>query len=91
MSILLELKGIYCSYDSRIAVNDVSLHANKGDIICLLGPSGCGKSTILNAIAGFHPLDKGEIQINQQSVSRPGYTLPPETAIPLWRIESFAW
>lgn len=78
MSTLLKLEKIYCSYDDREVVHGVSLHANKGDIICLLGPSGCGKSTILGAIAGFHPLDKGEILINQQSVSRPGYTLPPE-------------
>ena len=78
MSILLELKGIYCSYDSRVAVNDVSLHANKGDIICILGPSGCGKSTILSAIAGFHPVDNGEILINQLGVSRRGFTVPPE-------------
>ncbi len=78
MSTLLELKNIRCLYEDRVAVEDLSLHANKGDIICLLGPSGCGKTTVLRAIAGFHPLAEGEILIKGQSVSRKRYSLPPE-------------
>lgn len=54
------------------------MHVNTGSLVCLLGPSGCGKTTVLRCIAGFQPLDDGEILINNRSVSSPGYTLPPE-------------
>jgi len=54
------------------------MHVNTGSLVCLLGPSGCGKTTVLRSIAGFQPLDDGEILINNRSVSLPGYTLPPE-------------
>jgi len=74
----LVLKDIQCRYDDRAAVHGVSMHVHTGGIVCLLGPSGCGKTTVLRAIAGFHPLDAGEILLNGQLVSRAGYTLPPE-------------
>ena len=78
LSELLSLKGIHCSYEDRVVVQDLSMHVNRGNLVCLLGPSGCGKTTVLRAIAGFHPLDAGEICISGRSVSSPGYTLPPE-------------
>ncbi len=75
---ILSVKDIECRYDGRPAVRGLSAHVNAGDIVCLLGPSGCGKTTVLRAIAGFHPLDAGEIHIKGQLVSRCGFTLPPE-------------
>ncbi|KPK56443.1 MAG: iron ABC transporter ATP-binding protein [Thiotrichales bacterium SG8_50] len=78
MAPLLQLRNVECRYGAETAVAGVSLHANSGDIVCLLGPSGCGKSTVLRAIAGFHPLTKGEIALRNDIVSRPGYTRAPE-------------
>ncbi|MBE9516289.1 MAG: ABC transporter ATP-binding protein [Proteobacteria bacterium] len=54
------------------------MHVNTGNLVCLLGPSGCGKTTVLRAIAGFQPIDKGEILLHEQLVSAPGMMLPPE-------------
>ncbi|MFV1997632.1 MAG: ABC transporter ATP-binding protein [Acidiferrobacterales bacterium] len=78
MSELLTLKNVQCSYADHVVVRGLSMHVNRGSLVCLLGPSGCGKTTILRAIAGFHPLDAGEIQLNEKPVSSPGFTLPPE-------------
>ena len=36
-----------------VAVQDLSLDVDEGELVCLLGASGCGKSTILNMFAGF--------------------------------------
>ena len=47
-------------------------------LACLLGPSGCGKTTILRAIAGFQPLQKGAIFLNEAVLSEVGFTVPPE-------------
>lgn len=78
MSEMLSLKDVQCSYADRVVVRDLSMHVNRGSLVCLLGPSGCGKTTVLRAIAGFHRLDAGEIQLNERPVSSPGFTLPPE-------------
>ncbi len=75
---LLEVDDITCRYGQGRAVDGLSFHARPGSLTCLLGPSGCGKTTVLRAIAGFQTLEKGEIRIEDQCVSTPGYVLPPE-------------
>lgn len=75
---LLSVKNIECRYDENIVVDGLSFHLRAGAMTCLLGPSGCGKTTVLRAIAGFQPLYNGEILIEEQSVSRVGFTLAPE-------------
>ncbi len=78
MQPLLEIKNIECRYREQIVVSGLSLHVNEGSLACLLGPSGCGKTTALRAIAGFEPISQGEIRMGDVSLSRPGFTLPPE-------------
>ncbi|MBR9910486.1 MAG: ABC transporter ATP-binding protein [Gammaproteobacteria bacterium] len=75
---LLSLDHISCSYDGHAVVDNLSLNIYAGDTCCLLGPSGCGKTTVLRAIAGFHQLSSGSIQLRQQTISSSSSTLPPE-------------
>ena len=78
MPVLLEVKDIVVSYGRKPVLHDVSLHVNRGSFSCLLGPSGCGKTTVLRAIAGFEPLDRGEVRLREDVVSSSGLTTPPE-------------
>jgi len=75
---LLQLQNIACQYHNQTVFNDLSLHINEGSIACLLGPSGCGKTTVLRAIAGFENLTAGEILIDGERVSAPGYSVSPD-------------
>ncbi len=75
---MLDLREIECHHEDRAIVRGLSMSVHAGQIVCLLGPSGCGKTTVLRAVAGFHPLTRGEIVINRRTVSRPGFTLAPE-------------
>jgi iron(III) transport system ATP-binding protein len=77
-SALLELRGVCHAYGDHPTVEHLSLALQAGTIACLLGPSGCGKTTVLRCIAGFEPLREGEIEIDGEVVSRPGFGLPPE-------------
>ena len=46
-------------FDDVVAVDEVSLSINKGEIFALLGSSGCGKSTLLRMLAGFEKPSSG--------------------------------
>ncbi|TVP86982.1 MAG: ABC transporter ATP-binding protein [Thioalkalivibrio sp.] len=72
------LDDVDVGYSGQRVVHAISLELPRGKIGCLLGPSGCGKTTLLRAIAGFEGVMRGEIRLNGESVSRPGFTLPPE-------------
>ncbi|HXV68063.1 MAG TPA: ABC transporter ATP-binding protein [Nitrospira sp.] len=78
-SSILELRSVSCAYDPhRPAVREISFSAQEGEILCLLGPSGCGKTTILRAIAGFEPVQTGEIFLSGRRVSTSSETIPTE-------------
>jgi iron(III) transport system ATP-binding protein len=46
-----------------LAVDNVSLEVDEGELFTLLGPSGCGKTTTLRSIAGLETPDKGTISV----------------------------
>jgi iron(III) transport system ATP-binding protein len=78
MDLVLDVRGIHHAYGASPVLRDFSLTLRRGDIACLLGPSGCGKTTALRCIAGFESVSAGEITLNGETVSRPGFTLTPE-------------
>jgi NitT/TauT family transport system ATP-binding protein len=67
------LVKIYGSQESGIrAVDDCSLDVPAGEITVVVGPSGCGKTTLLNAIAGFHSITSGTIDLDGEPLCGPG-------------------
>src|SRR5690554_204429 len=75
---LLKLDQVDVGFGKSSIVDDVSFSLEEGDIGCLLGPSGCGKTTLLRSIAGFEPVRRGSIEINNRLVSSPAQLIPPE-------------
>lgn len=70
---LLQIQGVSKSYDALLAVNNVNLTIQKGEIFALLGGSGSGKSTLLRALAGFEKPDQGRIILDGEDIT----DLPP--------------
>ena len=62
------VKGVSKSFDSFIALNNVSIEIKKGEFFSLLGPSGCGKTTLLRIIAGFEYPDCGSVTFDGKDV-----------------------
>jgi branched-chain amino acid transport system permease protein len=58
---LLEVKGAVKRFGGLVAVNDMSLAVQAGEILALLGPNGAGKSTMFNLVSGVAPPTSGEV------------------------------
>ncbi|MDA1256227.1 MAG: ABC transporter ATP-binding protein [Chloroflexi bacterium] len=61
---MLEVNRAFNSYGAVPVISDVTLNAERGELVCLLGPSGCGKTTLLRLIAGLETLDSGTISFD---------------------------
>jgi NitT/TauT family transport system ATP-binding protein len=46
-----------------LAVSDVTMDVQEGELVSLVGPSGCGKTTVLKILAGLHGADGGSVRI----------------------------
>jgi len=58
---LLEVNDISVSYGGIQALQGVSLHVDKGEVVTIIGANGAGKSSLLNAISSMVPYHEGEI------------------------------
>ena len=63
---MIQLKNVCKKFKNKIALNDLSLEVNSGEIYGLLGANGAGKSTTLNLLLGFLEPDEGVI--NMQNI-----------------------
>jgi iron complex transport system ATP-binding protein len=66
---MLEARNITVTYDDRVAVRDVSLPIEPGQIIAVIGANGAGKSTFLRALNGSVELESGEVWLDKRSIS----------------------
>ena len=74
MGSLIELKGVRKVYrvgnEKVVALQNIDLTIQKGEICCLLGTSGSGKSTLLNLLAGLEKPSRGEIIIKDIHIEK---------------------
>jgi ABC-2 type transport system ATP-binding protein len=63
MPAVIEVRDLHKRYDDKIAVDDVSLTVQEGEIFGILGPNGAGKTTTVECIAGLRTPDRGEIRV----------------------------
>lgn len=60
---VVEIKNLVKRYVDFLAVDNISLSIEEGEIFGLLGPNGAGKTTAINCIIGMQKLDKGQIML----------------------------
>ena len=65
---MIEVNGLYKSFDKFKALNGVNMHVEKGNIYGLVGPNGAGKSTLIRHLTGVYRADAGEILVDRQPV-----------------------
>ena len=58
---ILRLENITMQFGGVVAVNDLSMEVNKGEIVALIGPNGAGKTTAFNCITGVYEPTNGRV------------------------------
>jgi len=74
----LVLRNVSRAFGDYVAVDNLNLTIEEGELVSLLGPSGCGKTTTLRMMAGFLSPTGGTISVGDKVVSSPESSLPPE-------------
>lgn len=61
---IISIKNLVKRYETNIAVDNISLNVEEGELFGLLGPNGAGKSTMINMICGLLKTNQGEIIVD---------------------------
>jgi putative spermidine/putrescine transport system ATP-binding protein len=64
------MQGLGRTYGSVLALDNLDLTVQPGELIALLGPSGCGKTTTLRLLAGLEDADTGTIFVGGKDITR---------------------
>ncbi len=66
---MLRIEGVSVAYGLSIAVREVSLEVNDGEIVTIVGSNGAGKTSLLNAISGTVPTRGGAVWLDEVRLS----------------------
>ncbi|MFB6297066.1 MAG: ABC transporter ATP-binding protein [Salinirussus sp.] len=82
---LFETEGLTKHFGGIVALNDVSIEVESGELVGLIGPNGAGKSTLFNCATGFLEPTGGEVYFDGEQVTE----LPPEERAHRGMVRSF--
>lgn len=65
---LLTVNHLTKRFEGLIAVDDVSIRVEQGEIVSVIGPNGAGKTTFFNMLTGIYPITEGEIVFDGKNI-----------------------
>ncbi len=68
-AMILQLENTVKRFGGLVAVNNVSLNVEEGEIFGLIGPNGAGKTTLLNVIAGVYKPNAGAVRFTDEEIT----------------------
>jgi ABC-2 type transport system ATP-binding protein len=80
---VVSIEGLRVRYGDTLAVDDVSLSINRGEIFGILGPNGAGKTTTVECVGGLRRPDAGQIRVLGLEVPGHRKELRPQVGIQL--------
>lgn len=60
---MLDIDSLVVTYGSAVALDDITLRVDAGELVALVGPNGAGKTTLVNAICGLVPPAAGRVLV----------------------------
>ncbi|MDA9008482.1 ABC transporter ATP-binding protein [Alphaproteobacteria bacterium] len=78
---LLSLDQVTLRFGGVVAVNNVSLSVNEGEVFGLVGPNGAGKSTVFNLISRFYDPAEGSISFDGKNILKLGSDKVPSLGV----------
>ena len=66
---LVKLEHVSKYFGSVVALQDISLSVQPGEVMCLLGDNGAGKSTLIKTLSGVHKPSEGRLEVGGREVS----------------------
>ena len=67
---VLKINHLTMQFGGVVAVNDLSMEINRGEIVALIGPNGAGKTTAFNCVTGVYEPTNGEILFEGKPIAR---------------------
>jgi ABC-2 type transport system ATP-binding protein len=97
---MIQVEGLTKRYGTRLAIDHLTFHADKGEIVGFLGPNGAGKTTTMRILTGYMPASEGKAIVAGHDVftdslearKRIGYlpeTVPLYTEMSVWQYLDF--
>jgi ABC-2 type transport system ATP-binding protein len=80
---VIQVSGVRKTYGSTVAVDEVSLEVNDGEVFGLIGPNGAGKTTTMECIEGLRKPDRGTISVLGLDPVRQVYKLQDRIGVQL--------
>ncbi|MCI6891553.1 MAG: ABC transporter ATP-binding protein [Treponema sp.] len=65
---VLRMENVTMQFGGVVAVNNLSLQVNKGEIVSLIGPNGAGKTTAFNVVTGVYAPTNGAVYFNGKEI-----------------------
>lgn len=69
MSSVLRVENVTMQFGGVVAINDLSMEANEGEIVALIGPNGAGKTTAFNCITGVYEPTNGAVYFQDKPIA----------------------
>src|SRR5688572_7886939 len=97
---MIQVEGLTKRYGQRLAVDNVTFNAERGEIVGFLGPNGAGKTTTMRILTGYMPASEGKAVVAGYDVfthslearKRTGYlpeSVPLYTDMTVWQYLDF--
>ena len=66
---VLRIEDVTMQFGGVVAVNNLSMEINEGEIVSLIGPNGAGKTTVFNAVTGVDPPTNGQVLFHGEPIA----------------------
>ncbi len=67
---MIKITNLTKKFDDFVAVDNLNMNVNKGEVLGFLGPNGAGKSTTMKMITGFIKPTSGYIEVNNMDIEK---------------------